>query len=155
MAQVNKLKVNDIDWFDVIFHVGFIIQTKNSDFDPNIEIGGTWERIKGRVLVGVNEDDTDFASAGLQLGEKTHKLIKAEVPNATGSFQMHGAGSGGTNVQTTAGVFSNGTAVNGYSYYAQTGAWSVGKVNFDLGFGDGEHNNIQPSETCYIWERTA
>lgn len=152
--DVQLTRLNGTPLLDFLHPVGSIYMSKDST-EPSVLFGGTWERIKGYTLVGVDEADDDFKEAGIKLGEKTHTLTKAEVPNATGSLHMHGAGSGGTNMQTTTGVFTSGLAVNGYSYYANAGAWSVGIVKFDLGFGDGAHNNIQPSYTVYMWLRTA
>ena len=151
----NNIKYIEGKVSNSLMPIGSVVMNVLKTFDPAKLYGGVWERIKGRTLVGVDEEDEDFKEAGLELGEKTHTLTKAEVPNATGSLQMHGAGSGGTNMQTTTGVFTSGLAVNGYSYYANAGAWSVGTVKFDLGFGDGAHNNIQPSYTVYMWVRIA
>lgn len=153
--DVQLTQINGVQLLDLLHPVGSIYMSKDSTEPSVLFGGGAWERIKGRTFVGVDEEDEDFKEVGLELGEKTHTLTKAEVPNATGSLQMHGAGSGGTNMQTTTGVFTSGLAVNGYSYYANAGAWSVGMVKFDLGFGDGAHNNIQPSYTVYAWVRTA
>lgn len=141
---------------NTVYPVGSIIENASSSFDPNIAFPGTtWERIKGKVLVGVDESDTDFSTAGKTGGEKTHKLAKTELPNITGEIVFHGAGSGGTAVQNSSGVFSNKTSVSGYSYYNRTGANSIGSVKFNAGFGGGSHNNLQPYVTVYIWKRTA
>lgn len=153
--DVQLTQINGVQLLDLLHPVGSIYMSKDSAEPSVLFGGGAWERIKGRTFVGVDEEDEDFKEVGLKLGEKTHTLTKAEVPNATGSLQMHGAGSGGTNMQTTTGVFTSSLAVNGYSHYANAGAWSVGIVKFDLGFGDGAHNNIQPSYTVYAWVRTA
>lgn len=138
---------------DKIYPVGSIYMSVNN-VDPSYFIGGTWERIKGKFLLGVDEDDTDFETAGLTGGEKEHTLTKAEVPNATGGITLHGAGSGGTAVQSVSGAFSAGSSKSGYSYNAVSAATSVGIINFNLGFGGGAHNNIPPYETVYIWKRT-
>lgn len=146
----------NLSLINMIYPIGSVIENANANFNPNTAFPGTtWERIKGKVLVGVDEDDADFETAGKTGGEKTHTLAKTEVPNAKGNITFHGAGSGGTAVQGTSGICSNGTSVNGYSYQKQTGAWSVGRVDFNLGFGNGAHNNLQPYETVYIWKRTA
>lgn len=80
MAIVKNLVINGIDLLDLIYPIGSIFETTKQDFDPNTAFNGTWTRIKGKVLVGVDEDDTDFASSTLSGGEKTHTLIVAEMP---------------------------------------------------------------------------
>ena len=57
---------------DYFYPVGTVYETFDNSFYPSTNWGGTWERIKGKVLVGVDEDDTDFASAGLEGGSKTN-----------------------------------------------------------------------------------
>ena len=52
------------------YPVGSIYMSANST-DPKMLFGGTWERYaNGRVLVGVDEADTDFNTAGKTGGEK-------------------------------------------------------------------------------------
>ena len=48
------------DIFNMFYPVGTIIETVDKSFDPAKEWGGTWVRIKGRVLVGVDENDAYF-----------------------------------------------------------------------------------------------
>lgn len=63
-----------------IFPVGSIYTTID-DHNPSLFIGGTWKRFgQGRVLVGVDEDDTDFEEAQKTGGEKEHTLSYAEMP---------------------------------------------------------------------------
>lgn len=81
MAIVKNLVINGIDLLDLIYPIGSIFETTKQDFDPNATFNGTWTRIKGKVLVGVDEDDTDFASSTLSGGEKTHTLTETEMPN--------------------------------------------------------------------------
>lgn len=124
----------------MIFHIGYVIPTTNSKFDPNILYPWqTWERYaKGKTLVGVNEDDTTFASAGLAGGEKTHKLTVTEMPShtheLTGSF--------------TVGISSGD--------YLRAGYGSSKNSRYTVSAGNnGAHNNLQPYVTVYYWRRTA
>ena len=80
MANVKSLIINGIDLLDLIYPIGSIFETTKQDFDPNVTFNGTWVRVKGKVLVGVDEDDTDFASSTLTGGEKTHTLLGTEMP---------------------------------------------------------------------------
>ena len=76
VADVNKVTANDMNEIkraiNNLFPVGFILSINNAEFDPNTTYGGTWERIKGKFLVGVDEDDTDFATVGKTGGSKQH-----------------------------------------------------------------------------------
>lgn len=94
--QGNELKhchvVNEIvNLIDFIFPIGTVITNSNADFDPNIVYSGTtWKRIKGKVIIGVDESDTDFNSSDIIGGEKFHALTINEMP-----IHSHSA-SGGT-----------------------------------------------------------
>lgn len=87
MAQVKNLTVNGVDLLDLIYPVGTIFTTENDNFDPNDHFNGTWERIKGKVLVGVDEDDSSFSSSGLTGGEKNHTLTTSEMPSHNHNFK--------------------------------------------------------------------
>ena len=52
---------------DLIYPIGSIYLSLN-DINPNKMFGGTWERIKGKTLVGVDESDTDFKTSKLTGG---------------------------------------------------------------------------------------
>ena len=100
----------------------------------------TWERFaKGRTLVGVDENDEDFASAGLELGEKEHQLTISELAK-----HAHRA-SYMTNW--------DGKTSTGY-YVISSNAGSNNQPTQDTG-GDQPHNNIQPSTTVYYWRRVS
>lgn len=132
---------------------------------------GVWEQVKGKVIVGVDEDDTDFASAGLTGGEKTHKLTIAEMPSHTHIQNSHNhtqnSHSHPANNPTLMG--QNGNTKYGEGGYNIMGtisarSWTTGAAtatnnpatatNQNTG-GDGAHNNLQPFQTAYIWLRTA
>lgn len=123
---------------DMIYPVGSIIENANADFNPNTVFSGTtWERIKGKVLVGVDEDDTDFATTGKTGGEKTHTLTIEEMPSHQHSL---------TSVSTNAYMVPQG------NYYGVRGQ---DNRNTDKTGGGKAHNNLPPYMTVYIWKRTA
>lgn len=106
--------------------------------------GTTWERFAdGRVLVGVNESDTDF-TAGKTGGEKAHKLTTSEMPSHYHQFTI--------NVQ-----HSDGEVVSFESL--QTGIQVGGRARYhadSANTGEGSsHNNLQPYVAVYMWRRTA
>lgn len=70
--RLDEVLFNQYQILRLVFPIGstYITQT---DTNPNIILGfGTWERIKGKVLVGLDEDDTAFDTIGKTGGEKTH-----------------------------------------------------------------------------------
>lgn len=132
-----------------IYKIGDIFLSTSSE-NPAERFGGTWELIsKGRTLVGVDESDTDFATAEKTGGEKTHKLTVAEMPahNHGARIAVYNTVSGGK-----------------YYYFNHAGStsaepdnlssWSQSLYTTPVG-GSGSHNNLQPYFTCYIWCRTA
>ncbi|WP_430602217.1 hypothetical protein IGJ02_002528 [Enterococcus sp. DIV0724b] len=122
---------------DLIYPVGSIYMS-TKDIDLNSFIGGTWERIKGKVLVGVDETDVDFV-AGKTGGSKTHTLTVNEMPS-------HGHQLGltkGTNPAVS------GTGTSGF-------LWGDAENKMSKNSGGGlAHNNLQPYKTVFIWQRTA
>lgn len=65
----------------VIFPVGSTYITQE-DKNPNLILGfGTWERLKGRVCLGLDEADTDLNTIGKKGGEKQHTMTVAEMAN--------------------------------------------------------------------------
>lgn len=65
---------------ELVFPVGstYITQT---NVNPNIILGfGTWERLKGKVCLGLDEDDSELNAIGKTGGEKKHTQTIAEMP---------------------------------------------------------------------------
>ena len=81
MASVKSLTIGGKTIFDLVYPVGSIYETDNEGFDPNTSFGGTWERIKGKVIVGVDKEDGAFDTVGKTGGEKNHALTIAEMPS--------------------------------------------------------------------------
>lgn len=89
VAKSVNITPQSIGIFDAIYPVGSIYTSINST-DPSTLFGGTWERFgKGKVLVGVDEDDSDFSEANKTGGEKTHTLTVDEMPSHTHTQNSH------------------------------------------------------------------
>lgn len=126
----------------------FFASTKN--VDPATLYGGTWERIKGAFIWGIDDGET----AGVTGGEKTHTLTEAELPAIDGRI-------------ATAVVSNHGAnGVTGHAYGANFGAVSATitgttggagtQYGYGYKFGGGQsHNNMPPYYGAYAWRRTA
>lgn len=132
-------KISDL--LNMFYPVGSVYETMESSFDPNKKWGGTWERIKGRVLVGVDENDSDFNTAEKTGGEKTHTLVVSELPQHT-----HANYAKRTNI-----TINNSGNTHVMCHSSNSGA----TVGHNIGStGEGvAHNNLQPYITCFIWKR--
>ena len=126
---------------DIFYPIGAIYQS-TVNTDPSTFIGGTWERFgNGRVLVGVDEEDSDFNTPNKTGGEKKHILTIAEMPSH----------SHGQNVTANIG----GTALRrDWSSDGNGGIYDQGVSTNPTGGGQA-HNNLQPYITVYMWRRTA
>lgn len=120
------------------------------DTNPHDLFGGNWERIaKGRVLVGVDEDDEDFNESQKTGGSKymqkhEHKTTKNTNSAAKGAILNWDNKTSG--------------AYYGYRYaegsFASSGAYALNDL-YTGESGIGESGNIQPYFTCYIWVRVS
>lgn len=119
------------------YPVGSIYLSVN-DTNPSTWFGGTWVQIaKGRTLVGVDTNDTDFNTVEKTGGEKKHTLTIQEMPSHRHEAK-YGDVAGGDG--------------SGYRYSNSIG--QNGAIVQPVGGGQA-HNNLQPYFTCYIWCRTA
>lgn len=74
------LKINEINILELIYPIGQTYVTQDNT-NPNSILGfGTWERLKGKVCLGLDEDDEDFNEIGKTGGEKAHKIQGSELP---------------------------------------------------------------------------
>lgn len=124
--------------FDKIYPVGSIYMSVNSTNPKNL-FGGTWVAWgTGRVPVGVDTSQTEFASVEKTGGEKTHELTIEELAKHTHTYQRT--------------IYNAGT--NGF--LSQDGKAGIGGSYTTEETGESKpHNNLQPYITCYMWKRTA
>lgn len=115
--------------------------TSDKDTEPAEIFGfGTWERVKGVVLLGADEDSYPVGSEG---GEAEHTLTVKEMPSHTHGLMRYT----GTDDQNWSGHLENGLCANDSPNYlaANTNATGGGKP----------HNNMMPYHAAYCWRRTA
>jgi len=118
-----------------VYPVGSIYTSVVST-SPATHFGGTWAVLAaGKVLVGFDASDTDFAG-GATGGSKTHTLTIAEMPAHTHNIT----------IENTRGEGSDG-AEDGASSFASTDTSSTG--------GGAAHSILQPYLAVYMWKRTA
>lgn len=123
---------------DIIYPVGSIYMSVNSTNPKNL-FGGTWVAWgTGRVPVGIDTSQTEFASVEKTGGEKTHKLKVSEMPSH--DHGLVNANDGGYDM--------------GFSIKYQARGFD-GNFYTDSRGGSEAHNNLQPYITCYMWKRTA
>ena len=107
--------------------------------NPKNLFGGTWVAWgTGRVPVGIDTSQTEFASVEKTGGEKTHKLKVSEMPSH--DHGLVNANDGGYDM--------------GFSIKYQARGYD-GNFYTDSRGGSEAHNNLQPYITCYMWKRTA
>lgn len=154
-----------------MYPVGSIYMSVSST-NPSTHFGGTWVAWgTGRVPVGVNSNDTNFATVEKTGGAATVTLTTAQMPS-----HSHGAGTLATNStgshthnlknqKTTWGASSGNKvlidATSGYTAITNKATTSAGAHTHTVSgstasAGSGSaHSNLQPYITCYMWKRTA
>lgn len=124
---------------NLLYPVGSIYISVNSK-NPSEIFGGTWERIKGKMLLGVDEDDQDFSTSGKTSGEKEVTLSINHIPPHNHTVRA--------NIQNASG--NNVLVIKNNAYYS-----SAVEMNTSATGGGQPHNNMPPYFTVYIWYRTA
>lgn len=159
---------------NTVCRVGNIIITTTSD-NPSTYLGGTWVAWgSGKVPVGVNTSDADFATVEKTGGEKTHKLTvdelaKHEHSGTSSSMSTEGytksIGESAT-VIGYKGTITHTVKIETVNNSSSTSYYIDGKLpggvttnitqEYAVKAGGGmPHNNLQPYITCYMWKRTA
>ena len=127
----------------------FFASTEN--VDPATLYGGTWERIKGAFIWGIDDGET----AGVTGGEKTHTLTEAELPAIDGRIATAVVGSHKANGVTGHAYGTNFGSVTKPIVGAE-GKAGDDQYGYGYKFGGGQpHNNMPPYYGAYVWRRTA
>ena len=138
-----KIPINDTnlnamqkDLMELVFPVGSTYVTQ-ANTNPNSILGfGTWERFKGIIALGLDENDDDLKTIGKKGGEKMHTLTLEEIPKHNHTYELRNGQNGGWTVSQC----SNGEK----TYDGNTGTTGGGQA----------HNNMQPYEVVgYMWIR--
>lgn len=148
--QVSSATVQKI--LNSVYPVGSIYISTSST-SPASFLGGTWQRLYDRMLVGGGNS----YSCGATGGAATVALTQAQTPSVTGSITMHQAGVS-TNVNAVSGCFSSGLTNNNTNRDGGTknsGSVSIGVINFSNGGQNQAHENMPPYLAVYMWQRVA
>lgn len=139
--------------------------------NPSTYFGGTWVALgTGKVPVGANANDTNFATVEKTGGASTVTLTTAQIPSHTHAKGMLATASAGGHThdlknQKNSWSTSGGNrvlidATSGYSAVSNKTTTSAGSHSHTISgstaaAGSGSaHNNLQPYITCYMWKRT-
>ena len=134
-----------INLFDMIFHIGYVIESFNESFNPNeIFTWQVWEKVEGVFLLGSN----GTYAVGDTGGEATHTLTVAEMPSHNHKL------SSGKSVPYYGTTTSDGKKL---SWVTSSSQWGYSNSNnFQQNTGGGSaHNNMPPYQVVNIWKRTA
>ena len=136
--NLNKMQVEILK---TMLPVGSRDVTQDNTNPSEILGFGTWARLKGKVCLGLDEDDADFNTIGKTGGEKTHTLTKNEMPNHNHNIITWNNYNSGT--MTGVKVAKTIDNADGSSSSSQPIS----------GAGGGEaHNNLQPYTVVgYMW----
>lgn len=133
------------------YPVGSIYQTTDGDFEPSIVWGGKWERIKGKVLVGVDENDIDFSTSENEGGKKERELT-ASIGSPSGDAARLGF------CAKPPSAFQSShqpTYRVGGAFLGSGGGWSHGTFVTEHGVDSALTNFMPPYITVYMWKRIA
>ncbi len=113
------------------------IYSSTASTSPQELFGGTWERIKGKFIWGVDDGET----AGITGGEKTHTLTIDEMPKHSHDLNAVNAG-----IEQSGGGY--------HPSWINDKMYTVTVLSAETGGGQA-HNNMPPYYGAYVWVRTA
>lgn len=159
------------DLLDRTYPIGSIYMSVNST-EPSTLFGGTWERLKGRFLIGAgtntevntNEEYGNLGhgaptfAGGETGGEYRHQLNTTEMPehnHDTNDWAIV-ANKDAVKITTDFGAKCIGVDVEDTNILPNINATKNEDGNrTGLTGGDGKHNNMPPYLAVYMWKRTA
>ena len=133
-----------VELMKLVFPIGSTYITQENVNPSTILKFGTWERFKGKIALGVDEDDTNLSTIGNTGGEKTHTLTVEEMPSHRHAINTNiNSSRFGTDNSLTRGYQGTNEIKDEETYMKSTG-------------GGQAHNNMPPYETVgYMWIRRA
>lgn len=141
--------VKTTDLLNKVYPVGAIYMSVN-DTTPASFLGGTWEQLEDRFLLGCGNTYVP----GFTGGEATHKLTIKEMPShrhrvySSSGYSGDSIGLGNSNGKYMACTLNGGNA--GYYDTTKTGSNALENTG-----GGQAHNNMPPYLVVFMWKRTA
>lgn len=126
--------------------VGSLFFTKNPNFDPNVEFGGTWQKITGKFLYA-NSGGTYSEGNGTGTSTNSHTLTAAQSGlrghqhTERGYYSVQSGVAGGAEVRSRWSLSADPED----TVMGSTGGWNA---------TEGHSHNI-PYFAPFVWERTA
>ena len=154
-TNLNKMQT---DLLKAVFPIGSTYITQENT-NPNAILGfGTWERLKGKVCLGLDEDDEDFNTVGKTGGSKYLQEHKHTGVTNIGQTDFMRAV-----IVAGGGYSANHTVSHGNGSYTDynNGSYDFPGANHYHSFttnnaGNGNSGNLQPYEVVgYMWIRRA
>ncbi len=172
-AQIDALAVSAGQaLLEQIYHVGSIYISANSQSPATRFNFGTWERVKGKFIVGVDENDSDFNASGKVGGNKTHSHGNTLATSSAGEHAHTVDRDGWGSVQdsnnhlpepTTQGRLITGSGriedsedLESLGHAANNGSTSsTGTHTHTITGGINSASNVPPYVAYYVWQRTS
>lgn len=155
----------DVYFFDIDNPIGHI-RISGSSTDPGT-IHGTWTRLKGKFLVGINESDSNWNELNDQGGAKTHThgagTYKADEHSHSVSHEGWGVWQISDELQspTLPGRLVTGSGKSDKGEDNEELAHALNEIDtsesseLDIVGRSGEESHLPPYIAKYMWQRTA
>lgn len=136
---------------DFFYPVGAIIMNENKDYDPNIILGGTWEKINDRFLIGASKD-IPIKSQG---GSATHTHGDRDGRNGNLAAAIGATNNNANVIGYKAANDTNLAAIGNATYVvAGSGVGYTGWNHFTAVVGQtAEDGTLPPYYAVNIWRR--
>lgn len=172
-AQIDALAISAGQaLLEQIYHVGAYYMSNSSQSPATRFNFGTWERVKGKFIVGVDESDSAFNAAGKVGGSKTHSHGNTLATSSAGehAHTVDRDGWGSTQDSnnhlpepTTQGRLITGSGrtedredMESLGLASTDGSTSsTGSHTHSITGGINSASNVPPYVSAYIWLRTA
>lgn len=140
---------------DLIFRVGDYVTTESAVTPMQRWPWSTWVQVSGRVLVGLDAAQTEFAAVGQVGGTKAVQLTKNHLPKFR--LKTFLPNDGGTPINSNDQLSPSWQKTGGSnSEYRMEGALGDPTLGQTSQVGNDEsHTNLQPYRVVRHWRRTA